>query len=221
MRGLPRSLPVSSPFPCKFSASAGRVCSWAFFRMPAIFFSGAVYCSCVLFFSQCLPAQIAPPHRSMGAKRISVAARAVRSAFTKKATDASRLVAFAETAGPLRARTELEHQSPASFSMPLPDSYRLPVNLKLLAPGTASAASWESMNGVSAPVESAGVNTARTEFSLAEPAIHDEPLNHGDDLEYYAHHVPVVGPIMQHVLNQSKAHPRLTRVFEVIQPQLF
>lgn len=200
-------------------------------------FCWAVSCSCLLFFAHIVPAQVTPSHKSTSIgrsyKRISIGLSAKRLPYVRKSARTGRastertraarerLVAFADTAGPLRPSLEFERQSRPVFSTQHPESYRVPVNLKLLAPGTDSTASWQDMQVIFAPVEFARVMSARAEFSPAEPVVQDEPVNRGDDLEYYAHHVPVVGPIMQHVLNQSKAHPRLTRVFEVIQPQLF
>jgi hypothetical protein len=100
---------------------------------------------------------------------------------------------------------------------PAPGSSRVAVNLDLLGSGSSSGPEWGTGKGPSV----ARISSARTEFAPSYPTVHDSPINRGGDLEYYAHHVPVFGPLMQHVLNQSKAHPRLTRVFEVIQPQLF
>jgi hypothetical protein len=40
-----------------------------------------------------------------------------------------------------------------------------------------------------------------------------------NDPEFYAHHIPGAGPIVDRVLKESKAHPHLTRVLEFIQPQ--
>jgi len=40
-----------------------------------------------------------------------------------------------------------------------------------------------------------------------------------NDPEFYAHHIPGAGPIVDRVLKESRAHPHLTRVLEFIQPQ--
>ena len=159
---------------------------------------------------------LAPSHQ-----RISIQRAARRLPLARKSPRSEKLVAFADTTGPLRPTTQFEHPSQADFFAPQPESYRVPVNLNLLSPSTASSAGSRGTGGVL----SAELMNARREFA-ADPvgritSDREETANHIDDLEYYAHHVPVVGPLMQHVLNQSKAHPRLTHFFEVIQPQLF
>jgi hypothetical protein len=91
------------------------------------------------------------------------------------------------------------------------DSYRSPVNLKLLLPQS---------QGFAGVAENERVSTAHAQHSeFAEASASPEPNTHTDDLEYYARHVPVVGGFMQHVVQQSKAHPHVTRVFQYIHPE--
>jgi hypothetical protein len=91
----------------------------------------------------------------------------------------------------------------------------VPVNLDLLAPkAPRTHESWTAVKFFP------GRNpSAWAKFAPNYPAVHHDAINHSDDPEYYARHVPWVGAIAMRVFQQSKAHPRLTRVFQVIQPQ--
>lgn len=57
-------------------------------------------------------------------------------------------------------------------------------------------------------------------FALAPAPPHDS-ADRLNDPEFYAHHIPGAGQIIEKILQKSKAHPRLTHVFEVIQPEFF
>ncbi len=60
---------------------------------------------------------------------------------------------------------------------------------------------------------------ASSAFAPSPAPPHDNIADRLNDPEFYAHHIPGVGPIMEKVIQKSKAHPRLTHVFEVIQPE--
>jgi hypothetical protein len=51
--------------------------------------------------------------------------------------------------------------------------------------------------------------------------IHAQPttVHSADDWQYYAHRIPVAGPVVRRVGQQAQAHPRVVMVFKVIQPQ--
>jgi hypothetical protein len=103
---------------------------------------------------------------------------------------------------------------------PPPVSYRPAVNLGLPlpdTPGTTRVGAQETYrHGIfSIGRMKLGPFTFRPTYTAADRQI----IHHDDELEYYAHHVPLVGGIMLQALHQSKIHPRVTRVLETIQPQ--
>jgi hypothetical protein len=53
-----------------------------------------------------------------------------------------------------------------------------------------------------------------------EPAPPDRQIpDRFNDPQFYARHIPGVGPIVDRVFEESKAHPRITRVIKMIQPK--
>ena len=91
------------------------------------------------------------------------------------------------------------------------DSYHSSVNLQLLLPQSQTFA------GAAENDRGSAAHAQQSEFAEASASPESSP--HSDELEYYARHVPVVGGFMQHVVQQSKAHPRVTRVFQYIHPE--
>ena len=92
------------------------------------------------------------------------------------------------------------------------DSYHSPVNLKLLLPPT------QPRFGATEEKRDTVAHLQTPQFVDA-PSVAREPNPHANDPEYYARHVPVVGGLVSHVLEQSKAHPRVTRVLQVVHPE--
>jgi hypothetical protein len=58
-------------------------------------------------------------------------------------------------------------------------------------------------------------------FASSRPAPAHSMADRLNDPEFYARHLPGVGPIIEKMIQTSKAHPRLTHAFEVIQPDFF
>jgi hypothetical protein len=97
-------------------------------------------------------------------------------------------------------------------------SFRQSVNFNLLLPPTteklfSSAPTSTSPRDLILPATFAELSDRSSDESASHLA---ERLN---DPGFYAHHIPGAGPIVDRVLKESKAHPRLTRVLEFIQPQ--
>ena len=101
--------------------------------------------------------------------------------------------------------------TPLSLAAQPSESYRSPVNLKLLLPQS------QTISGAAENDREPVAHVQSSEF--AEASASPEPNSHSDDLQYYARHVPVVGGLMQHVFQQSKAHPHVTRVLQYIHPE--
>ncbi len=111
-----------------------------------------------------------------------------------------------------------------SFYTPTAKSYRVPANLDLLLPHplktvqVAAKGDFGLEKNLSTNASDAQPMFAPTYAAdfTASPA---ESVNHSDDPEYYARHIPLVGGFAMRIFQKSKAHPRLTHVFEIIQPQ--
>lgn len=108
-------------------------------------------------------------------------------------------------------------EAPSTAVMATP-SFHQPVNLNLLLAPTTEK--WSTSASACTSPRDLIVPSA-----FAEPSERssDEAANrlaeHLNDPKFYAHHIPGAGPIVDRVLKESKAHPRLTRVLEFIQPQ--
>lgn len=164
---------------------------------PAIVALALSFC-----FAQVLTAQVSSPGRRAHFNRIVTGSK---SRYGIKAPSS-----IAEVLPPNSA--ELRQPTvPLTIPDQPSDSYRSPVNLKLLLPQSQTFA------GVAKNERGSAAHTQRPEFaeSSASPAAN----THTDDLEYYTRHVPVVGGFMQHVVQESKAHPHVTRVFQYIHPE--
>jgi len=49
--------------------------------------------------------------------------------------------------------------------------------------------------------------------------VHDRTIHHAEDLEYYGHHIPLASSIVPRILQQGKAHPHVTAVLKLFEPQ--
>jgi len=56
-------------------------------------------------------------------------------------------------------------------------------------------------------------------FEQTPSPVHELTPGRLNDPEFYAHHIPGVGPVIEKAIKESKAHPRLMHIFEVIQPE--
>ena len=112
---------------------------------------------------------------------------------------------------PLNATERSPAEPQITSAAPASDSYHSPVNLRLLLPPT------QAHFGQMEEKRDTVVYSQASQFADVPDA--REPNAHVIDPEYYARRVPVVGGLMCHVLEQSKAHPHVTRVFQVIHPE--
>ncbi|MFZ3343214.1 MAG: hypothetical protein WA213_20215, partial [Terriglobales bacterium] len=126
---------------------------------------------------------------------------------------------IAVTTGPERP-WESEPQL-ASFGPP--ESSRQPVNLNLLLPPSPARLSSSTINtnaekeiDIAAPDRELIIPFT---FASTSPTRNHQSLDRFNDPQFYARHIPGVGPLVDRVLKQSKAHPLLTRVLKSIQPQ--
>jgi hypothetical protein len=145
------------------------------------------------------------------------AAAESHSSFTQKVPDqplfASRShLALAPFSGP-------RENSPLFAAVaPAPASYHQPVNLNLLLPPSTERLFFS-------PPASTSARGLILPSGFAEPSdpSNDEAAirftNRLNDPQFYARHIPGAGPIVDRVLKESRAHPRLTRVLGFIQPQ--
>lgn len=153
-----------------------------------------------------LTAQVGSPAKRTHVKR-SMSRGMSRANPLRKGKSQRSLPVIAEV--PLNAPEQSPAERQITSAAPATDSYHSPVNLRLLLPPTQ--ASFGQME------EKRETQSRASQFADVPEA--REPNAHGNDPEYYARHVPVVGGLVCHVLEQSKAHPHVTRVFQVIHPE--
>ena len=120
---------------------------------------------------------------------------------------------------PPRALERLSENVPQVPSFEPPTSYHQTVNFNLLLP-----------RGISTRFASRGPDESRADRSLPATSAfaqdsapagsnRDAFLNRWNDPQFYARHIPGVGPVVERMFQESRAHPRLTRVIELLQPQ--
>ena len=156
-----------------------------------------------------LMAQISPPAKRMHAERRTSHVKLGHANPFRKSKSQRSLPVIAEL--PLNAPEQARIVPQIATEAAAPDSYHSPVNLKLLLPPAQA-------RFVPAEEKRDTVAHLQAPQFIDAPSAH-EPNPHVNDPEYYARHVPVVGGLVTHVLEQSKAHPRVTRVFQVIHPE--
>jgi hypothetical protein len=101
-------------------------------------------------------------------------------------------------------------------SSTVPASGRNSVNLNLLLPRRNQRHSWISGNdGALRGREIAAASV----FASAAPKPAPDNSARFNDPQFYTRRIPGVGPIVHRILEESKAHPRLTRVLQSLQPQ--
>lgn len=119
---------------------------------------------------------------------------------------------------PSRSST-LKSSALESSALKSPAEFSRPGSFKLLASFIAPSARFEADHVV--PDRELGTGSAWSAFAPTRPAPAHNVSDRLNDPEFYAHHLPGVGPIIEKMIQTSKAHPRLTHAFEVIQPDFF
>ena len=56
-------------------------------------------------------------------------------------------------------------------------------------------------------------------FAPAYGQVYREAIHGAHDLEYYGHHIPGAGSIVLRIGQQARAHPHITSVLRMVQPQ--
>lgn len=93
-------------------------------------------------------------------------------------------------------------------------SYRTPVNIEMLLPSAVKAEANGSNND-----STSGLPLNSVTFTSAYENAPSSAVDHTNDPEYFANHVPLVRGLATRVLRESKAHPHVTRVLQVIHPE--
>ena len=120
-------------------------------------------------------------------------------------------LAFEQNQGQTDSRTR--------FFPPYPGYDRPPITTNAaLYPATRTAESWGKLWGKENYPIGRAPSKWRT-FALTYGKIPRETTCCVGDLEHYGHRIPWAGSIILRVLQQAKAHPHVTRVLTVIQPQ--
>jgi hypothetical protein len=108
------------------------------------------------------------------------------------------------------------------------ESNHASVNLNLLLPPTsARLPAWttDTNKDVNTPKDASRGDVSnhdlivRSAFAPTIQSNDHETAKYFTDPQYLAHRIPGVGSIFDRVMKESKAHPKLTRVLESIQPQ--
>jgi len=158
----------------------------------------------------------------------------------EKVDDPPMLASFSRIALPQRP-DHLWVTEPQIKTSTSPESNHASVNLNLLLPPTsARLPAWTTNTNKDAntPKDASRGDVNRSDMNRDEdnavsnhdlivpsafaPAVQTndhETAKYFTDPQYLAHRIPGVGSIFDRVMKESKAHPKLTRVLESIQPQ--
>lgn len=166
------------------------------------------------FCAQFLSAQAVPrrkrPHRQLTTALTSLA--------RERVPDPPLFASLPRAALPQRPERSWESTPQAASFTGQSRSYRQAVNFNLLLPPTyGKLPSWTKNAGTGKAVLAR--DSIPSAFAFSSATTDEGPVNPFIDPQYYARRIPGVGPIVDRVLKQSKAHPRLTRVLRSIQPQ--
>ena len=177
----------------------------------------------LLFCAQLLPAQAVSPQKRFRREYPITPIAPV----PEKVLDPPLLASFARIALPQRPGHPWESDSKTASFTPQPGASREAVNFNLLLPPSSGRLpSW--MKGADQGVDRDRAVPVRavpdrdfipSAFAPTHPTNSQGTVNPFIDPQRYARRIPGVGPIVDRVLKQSEAHPRLTRVLESIQPQ--
>jgi hypothetical protein len=102
-----------------------------------------------------------------------------------------------------------------------PSYYRSPIPTNAaLYPATRTAESWGKLSGKEKYLSGRAPSKWRTfSFALTYGKTHRETTGCVGDLEHYGHRIPWAGPMMLRILQHAKAHPHVTRMLTVLEPQ--
>jgi hypothetical protein len=181
----------------------------------------------VLLFLTLLLTHILPAQSRMTRKATHHTEPASRSVVAQTVPEPPLLASFSHReSAPL---SELRPSASLSAALAPTASFHQSVNLGLLLPPTTGRfASPTTANETTSASNS--VRDLILPSAFAEPSGRSPSSRSNDDAaqrfadrlndpEFYAHHIPGAGPIVDRVLKESKLHPHLTRVLEFIQPQ--
>jgi hypothetical protein len=116
-------------------------------------------------------------------------------------------------------RNQGQTDSRMKFFPHYPGYYRPPITTNAaLYPATRTAESWRKLWGKENYLIVRAPSRWRT-FALAYGKIPRETTCCFGDLEHYGHRIPWAGSTILRVLQQAKAHPHVTRVLTVLEPQ--
>ena len=165
----------------------------------------------LLFCAPLLRAQTRLPHKTVGQRQATV----FPASLAQKTSDLPLLASFSHN-GFLRIPQYPRDSAPQMTTLtPPPAASPQTVNFNLLLPSPAGK--FTSFAAAKTSLERN--SSSPSAFATNAPASDDETTSHFADPEYFTRHIPGVGPIVERVLQQSKAHPRLTRVIQAIQPR--
>jgi hypothetical protein len=166
------------------------------------------------FCAQILSAQALPPQKRIRHQNAITPLSSVR----EKVPDPPPLASIARAALPQHPDHPWEGDPKiASFTaQPRSDRQRVNFNL-LLPPSSGKLPSWTADADRDRAIPDRDFNPSA--FAATYPATEQGTVNPFIDPQYYARRIPGVGPIVDRVLKQSEAHPRLTRLLKSIQPQ--
>jgi hypothetical protein len=96
-----------------------------------------------------------------------------------------------------------------------PGDYRLPTNTKAALNQTTRTPGLRAEDNYF-------IGRAPSKWLTFAPTygkVQHETIYRADELEYYGHHIPWVGPLIIRICQQAKVHPHVTRVLKIIRPQ--
>jgi hypothetical protein len=170
----------------------------------------------LLFCAQLLSAQALPRQKRIG-RQYPIAPL---SSGREKVPDPPLLASFAL---PQRSEHTWESDPKITSFTAHPSSNRQAVNFNLLLPpSSGNPPSWTRDAIGERTVANRAIpdrDDIPSAFASTYPTTDQGTANPFIDPQYYARRIPCVGPIVDRVLKQSEAHPRLTRVLMSIQPQ--
>lgn len=138
-----------------------------------------------------------------------------RSRFGRSDSNFPLMASFAHTAPPVAFRRSRTETRTALFASSI-GVHRQLVNFSLLLPANADHLI------LSKAVEGAAdrdPTLSSSSFASKPPPPDRQIPDRFNDPQFYTRHIPGVGPIVDRVFEESKAHPRLTRVIKMIQPK--
>ena len=171
------------------------------------------------FCAQLLAAQALPPQKRIRRQYPITQLSSVR----EKVPDPPLLASFSRATLPQRPQHRWESDPKVASLTAQPRSYRQPVNFNLLLPpSSGKLPSWTKDADRDRPIPNGAISdraSVPSAFATTYPTTDQGTVNLFTDPQDFARRLPGIGPIVDRVLKQSEAHPRLTRVIKSIQPQ--